>query len=107
MTISNTSSERARRREVEGVIRKVDAVNRDMTILAAGEHQLVDVPPDCSILLNGESVKLRLLQPGDCVRMTYVYRSNVRTARRIEAGLDRFRNTESSRTRVNGGNDHE
>ena len=107
MTNSNTSLERAKRREIDGIIRRVDAVNRDMTVLTGSSHKLVDVPSDCAIILNGETVKLRLLQPGDHVRVTYVYRNDVRTARWIEAGIDRPRDAEACCSQINGKDDHE
>lgn len=91
MTNAKTPLEHAKRRELDGIIRHVDAFNRDLTVLEGSSHHLLDVPSDCSILLNGESVKLRLLQPGDHVRVTYLYRNNVRTAQWIEAGIGRPR----------------
>jgi len=87
MTHTNQRSKNARCREITGIIRHVDAVTRDITVLAGGSHKLMDVPPDCSILLNGEAVKLRLLQPGDHVRVTCIYRNDVCTARWIDAGV--------------------
>jgi hypothetical protein len=101
------SLENTKRREIDGIIRQVDAVNRDMTVLAGARQTLVDVPSDCSIVLNGETVKLRLLQPGDPVRVTYVDRNNVRLARWIEAGNIRSRAAEACRLRMNGKDDHE
>lgn len=73
---------------MEGIIQDVDAVNRDMTVLTAGQQKLVDVPPACPIVLNGETVKLRLLQPGDQVHIVYRNRNNRRAAQRIEAGVN-------------------
>ena len=93
MTNSNTSSANTKQGAIDGVIRKVDAMNRDMTVLAGGSQELVDVPSGCSIVLNGETVKLRLLQPGDRVRVTYFDQNNVRTAQYIEAGIDRSLDT--------------
>jgi hypothetical protein len=107
MTNAKTSSEGTARQEIDGIIRQVDAVNRDMTILDGNRHKLVDVPSDCSIVLNGEAVKLRLLQPGDPVRVTYVYRNDVRLARWIEAGSVRPRNRDACCVKINGKDDHE
>lgn len=87
MAQTSTSPIGGKHGEIAGVIRHVDAVNRDLTLLTGSNHQLVDVPSDCSIVLNGEAVKLRLLQPGDHVRVTYLDQNNVRTAQRIEAGV--------------------
>lgn len=91
MARSNTSSVNGKHGEIAGVIRQVDAVNRDMTLLAGGNHELVDIPSNCSIVLNGETVKLRLLQPGDYVRVLYLDQNNIRVAQRIEAGIGRPR----------------
>jgi hypothetical protein len=107
MTNSTTSPERTTRQEIDGIIRQVDAVNRDMTILDGNRHRHVDVPSDCSIVLNGEAVKLRLLQPGDPVRVTYVYRNDIRLARWIEAGSVRPRNREACGLTIDGKEDHE
>jgi len=107
MTGSNTSSRGPKRREIDGVIRRVDAVSRDMTVLAGGIQKLVDVPSDCPIVLNGETVKLRLLQPGDHVRVTYGYRNNIHVAERVEAGMDPHRKSEARRAQINGKDDHE
>jgi hypothetical protein len=52
-----------------------------------------DVPTDCAILLRGERVKLRLVQPHDCVRLTYRERRGLLAACVIEiefgCGTDR------------------
>ena len=87
MTHAITSSASDRHGKIDGVIRQVDGINRDMTVLTEDRHELIDVPANCSILLNGEIVKLRLLQPGDRVRVTYFDQNNVRTAQSIAAGI--------------------
>lgn len=98
MAHSKTSLEHASRQEIDGVIRHVDAVNRDMTVLVGETHELIDVPSDCSVVLNGETVKLRLLQPGDHVRVIYRYQNNVRTAQCINAGFGRSPDEKASRS---------
>ncbi|HLJ11930.1 MAG TPA: hypothetical protein VKU82_12110 [Planctomycetaceae bacterium] len=79
----------AKHMEIEGVIQHVDVVIRDVTVFARGRATSFDVPPDCTILLNGEKVKLRLLQPHDHVRVTYTHENAVPIAKRIEAGTSR------------------
>ena len=107
MTNSNSSSKYLKRQIVDGVIRQLDAVSRVLKVLSAGRLKVVDVPSDCSIVLNGESVKLRLLQPGDHVRITYLYENSVITAQCIEAGIVRPLNTNGCCLQIGGENGHE
>src|SRR5690242_10391250 len=65
MMFMNTPAQDEASREAEGVIQQVDSVNRDLKVLVQGRVTLFDVPVDCTILLHGEAVKLRLLQPRD------------------------------------------
>jgi hypothetical protein len=51
--------------EVAGIIQDVDALAREIRLLTADGERVVDVPPECDVYLNGERVKLRLLQPLD------------------------------------------
>ena len=54
-------------RTTEGIVRRVDLMTRELELLAdAGVLRLV-VLPGSRVLLNGERVKLRLLQPQDRV----------------------------------------
>ena len=50
---------------VDGEVRNIDPVNREITLRVQGESVTLDVPTDCTILLRGEPVKLRLIQPRD------------------------------------------
>jgi hypothetical protein len=75
--------------KMDGVIQHVDIFNRDVRIFAKGSVTTFDVPPDCTILLNGENVKLRLLQTSDHVRVSYTHENAVRVAERIDAGPPR------------------
>ena len=93
MTRSNLNSRNPGRGEINGIIRNVDTVNRDMTVMTEGRDKQVDVPVGCKILLNGESVKLRLLQPGDHVHVIFLQRSGGRAASWINAGIDRRHST--------------
>jgi hypothetical protein len=65
---------------LEGTVRRVDAASREMEVHAAR----FDVPPGCPILLRGERVKLRLIQPRDRVRVRYAEVQDRRVAEAIE-----------------------
>jgi hypothetical protein len=54
-----------------GVVQHVDTVGREVRLLLSTGAAIVDVPMGCPILLRGERVKLRMLQNGDRVRLTY------------------------------------
>ena len=68
----------------EGVVVRVDLVNRELTVRFADGPRVVDVPPDCLIILHGERVRLRLVQPRDHVRVTYSEYRDSRTASAVE-----------------------
>jgi hypothetical protein len=70
--------------EIDGVVRRVDPVGREVELHAGGATISLDVPPDCVISLRGERVKLRLIQPRDRVRVKYVEYPGVRVADAIE-----------------------
>lgn len=69
---------------IEGTVQRVDTMNRELTLHADNIHLVIDIPPDCPILLHGERVKLRLIQPRDQVHATYIEGSAQRVARAIE-----------------------
>ena len=56
---------------VEGTLLGVDLLNRIVMVRGDEAAWTFDVPASCEILLNGERVKLRLLQPRDRVFVTY------------------------------------
>jgi hypothetical protein len=58
---------------VAGTIHHVDSSSRELTLLVNGERTELVVPPDCLVRLNGERVKLRLLQPGDQAEVAYSF----------------------------------
>ena len=57
--------------EIDGVVRRVDPVGREVEVQIAGTPVSFDVRPDCVVTLRGERVKLRLVQPRDRVRVAY------------------------------------
>jgi len=69
---------------VEGDVRRVDPVSRELDVHVSGTAVSFDVPPGCAITLRGERVKLRLLQPRDRVRVSFTESHGRRIADVIE-----------------------
>jgi cobalt-zinc-cadmium efflux system membrane fusion protein len=57
--------------ETVGVIQAVDVPGRTLTLQADGVSTTFDIAPDCAIVLHGERVKLRLVQPSDTAVVAY------------------------------------
>ena len=55
----------------QGAVQRVDTVGREITVLLPTGLAVFDVPSDCPVLLRGEPIKLRLLQPRDQVQVTF------------------------------------
>lgn len=72
-----------------GYVHRVDTVNRELTVLVDGALLIFDVPVGCAVILHGEPVKLRMVQPRDRVRITHLNRGNLRIARTIEVQPER------------------
>lgn len=70
---------------VEGVLQGVDLLNRIVTVHRGRTAMTFDVPPACEVLLNGERVKLRLLQPRDRVFVTFDREKSPCSALSVEA----------------------
>jgi hypothetical protein len=70
--------------EAEAVVCRVDPVSRELAALVEGVLVTVYVPPDCDVVLRGERVKLRMVQPRDRVRVTYKELPDSLVAREIE-----------------------
>lgn len=70
--------------QISGVIRDIDLVNRQLSLGGCVARSSVDVPPGCRILLRGEPVKLRMLQPGDYIRVTLSALDSRSVAHQIE-----------------------
>ncbi len=68
----------------EGRVLYVDLFNRSVTVLLKNGPLTFDVPPTCEVLLNGERVKLRMLQPRDRVTITFCRRQGILTAMSLE-----------------------
>ena len=70
--------------QLRAVIQRIDLVNREVAVIADGARQVVTVPSNCAVLLRGEPVKLRMLQPGDLVKVAFYSRAGEAVARTIE-----------------------
>lgn len=70
--------------QADAVIQQVDPVNRELAALVEGVLVTIDVPPRCEVILRGERIKLRMVQPRDRVRVTYTESANPIVARAIE-----------------------
>ncbi len=70
--------------QTDGLVREVDTVNRELTAVVGGELLTFDVPPDCVVVLRGERVKFRMVQPGDLLRVTYAEVRGSRVGRVVE-----------------------
>jgi hypothetical protein len=71
--------------QADAVVQWVDSVNREVGALVSGSLVTFYAPPGCPIVLRGETVKFRLLQRGDRVRVTYAPSAGGLIAKRIEA----------------------
>lgn len=69
---------------IDGVVRRIDSVTREVEVHVGGTPISFDVRPDCVITLRGERVKLRLIQPRDRVRVAYTEHQGARVADTIE-----------------------
>jgi len=71
-----------------GVVHRVDTVNRELAVFVNEELLTFDVPIGCQVILHGEPVKLRMVQPQDRVRITHASRGGLRVAITIEVQPD-------------------
>jgi hypothetical protein len=70
--------------EAEAVVQRVDSINRELAALVDGVLVTIYVPPACDVMLRGERIKLRMVQPRDRVRVTYTPFANSMVASAIE-----------------------
>lgn len=83
--------------QMSGIIHRVDLVSRELELLVSMRRISVDVPPDCLVLLRGERVKLRILLPGDHIKVAFCSRPGVRVARAIEVQGNQARSVDAER----------
>jgi len=57
--------------EAIGVVQAVDVPGRELTVRVNGVSTIFDIAVDCAIVLRGERVKLRLVQPSDAAHVIY------------------------------------
>lgn len=74
--------------EFDAVVRDVDPITRQVLVIVNGVPESVYVPPDCTVLLRGERVKLRIIQPRDRVRMRVQDVPGTTVAKAIEVRTD-------------------
>lgn len=58
---------------VAGPIQQVDLSSRELTLLVGERPTHLIVSPGCAVHLNGERVKLRMLQPGDQAEVAFTF----------------------------------
>jgi hypothetical protein len=73
-----------RRLIVCGVLGGIDLVSRELSLQCEVGRSIVYVPPACPIRLNGDSVRLRLTQPGDSAEISVIVTDFGWLAERIE-----------------------
>jgi hypothetical protein len=71
-----------------GVVQGIDLVGRDVTVLLQTGVEVFDIPPDCPILLHGEQIKLRMVQPRDYVWITFHRTPQRAVAEKVEVQPD-------------------
>lgn len=70
--------------EADAIVQHVDLINRELTALVEGVLVSIYAPPACDVVLRGERVKFRLVQPRDRVRVSYTQSDNTLIASAIE-----------------------
>jgi hypothetical protein len=70
--------------EIEGVVCRVDTINRELVIRTGTALMTFEAPCRCTIELHRESVKLRMVQPRDRVKIIYTDGRGSLVARSIE-----------------------
>lgn len=69
--------------DAEAVVHRIDPINRELTACVGGVLRTIYVPPGCDVILRGEPVKLRLVQPRDRLRVSFSDRADSLTARKV------------------------
>jgi hypothetical protein len=73
---------------IHGILVRIDLISREVELISKAASHVVSVPPDCEVLLHGERVKLRMLQPGDSVKVTCLDKADSLVARALVAQSD-------------------
>jgi hypothetical protein len=72
----------------QGTIQRVDTLGREITVLLSTGLEVFYVPPDCPIVLHGERIKLRMIQPRDKVLATFVRSGGMLVVKLLEVQPD-------------------
>jgi hypothetical protein len=72
----------------QGTIQRVDTLGREIAILLSTGLEIFYVPPDCPIILHGERIKLRMIQPRDEARVTFDRSSGMLVMKLLEVQPD-------------------
>jgi hypothetical protein len=72
----------------QGTIQRVDTLGREITLLLSTGLEAFYVPPDCPIVLHGERIKLRMIQPRDKARVTFVRNRGMLVVKLLEVQPD-------------------
>jgi hypothetical protein len=80
----NSRSDGAVAERAWGIVQQIDLIGRDLTVHLATGKAVFDIPPDCPIMLRGEQIKLRMVQPRDHVEVTFRRRPQRLVAERLE-----------------------
>jgi hypothetical protein len=83
-TTPNSFQPGASIRRACGIVQHVDLVSRELRVDIAARSALVDVPAGCPIVLHGERIKLRMVQPGDVALITFTKSRGLWVARLVE-----------------------
>ncbi len=70
--------------QAEAVIHRVDPINRELAAVIGCVPLTIYVPPACDVILRGERIKFRMVQPRDHVRVTYTEPGDPLVAHAIE-----------------------
>lgn len=71
-----------------GIVRDIDLVGRDLTVVLQTGPETFDVPPNCPIFLHGEQIRLRMVQPRDLVVVTFKRQPQRLVAEKVEVQPD-------------------
>jgi len=69
--------------EADGIIERVDVPGRELSVRIGAASRVFVLAPGCMLLLHGEPVKLRLLQPLDRVHLEYAHNGEDLVAYRV------------------------
>lgn len=66
---------------------RLDPVAREIAVSTDSMHETIYVPPGCPVILNGQSVRLRVLQPNDRMEAVVHASADGWIAERVTVGI--------------------